>query len=56
MTSIWMGFSTVADELRAGRLQMSGSVALRESMQRWLGLSPFAKGRVPKELEPVMGK
>jgi DNA-binding HxlR family transcriptional regulator len=56
MTSIWMGFSTVADELRAGRLIMSGSAALRESMQRWLGLSPFAKGRAPKELEPVMGK
>ena len=56
MTSIWMGFSTVADELRAGRLLMTGSAVLRESMQRWLGLSPFAKGRAPKELEPAMGK
>jgi DNA-binding HxlR family transcriptional regulator len=56
MTSIWMGFSTVAEESRAGRVQMTGSVALRESMQRWLGLSPFAKGRAPKELEPAMGK
>lgn len=55
MTSIWMGFSTVGDELRADRLLISGSLPLREAMQRWLGLSPFAKGRTPKELEPSVG-
>jgi DNA-binding HxlR family transcriptional regulator len=47
MTSIWMGFTTVADELRATRLQMTGDADLRRSMQQWLGLSPFAKGKGP---------
>jgi DNA-binding HxlR family transcriptional regulator len=56
MTAIWMGFTTVADEIRAERLLMTGSVALRESMQRWLGLSPFAKGRVPAAGAAVVGK
>lgn len=45
MTAIWMGFTTVADELRAERLSLTGEPLLRQSMQRWLGLSVFAKGR-----------
>jgi DNA-binding HxlR family transcriptional regulator len=56
MTSIWMGFSTVADEMRAKRLRMTGTAELRESMQRWLGLSPFAKGKQQFIAEPVSGK
>lgn len=43
MTAIWMGLSTVADELRRGRLELTGAPALKQSMDRWLGLSPFAK-------------
>ena len=53
MTAIWMGFTTVADEIRSGRLVMTGEAGLRDSMQRWLGLSPFAKGKV---LVPIGGK
>jgi len=43
MTAIWMGHATVAGEIDAGRLTLTGGGALARSMQRWLGLSPFAK-------------
>lgn len=43
MTAIWMGITTVQAELDAGRLDLSGDMALARSMQQWLGLSPFAK-------------
>jgi DNA-binding HxlR family transcriptional regulator len=56
MTAIWMGFTTVADAVRADVLRMTGSPALRQSMQRWLGLSPFAQGREPARRELVTGK
>ncbi|MBZ8133960.1 transcriptional regulator [Afifella sp. IM 167] len=42
MTSIWMGISTVSAETASGGLKLVGDVALRDSMQQWLGLSPFA--------------
>ena len=45
MTAIWMGLTTVQDEVRAGRLELTGDAGLGRSMQRWLGLSPFAKER-----------
>jgi hypothetical protein len=38
-----MGMTTVQAELDAGRLELSGDRTLARSMQRWLGLSPFAK-------------
>ncbi|HWA51253.1 MAG TPA: helix-turn-helix domain-containing protein [Dongiaceae bacterium] len=43
MTAIWMGITTVQAELDAGRLELTGDMALARSMQQWLGLSPFAK-------------
>lgn len=43
MTSVWMGLSTVEKEVEAGALDLSGDPAIARSMQRWLGLSPFAK-------------
>jgi DNA-binding HxlR family transcriptional regulator len=43
MTAIWMGVASVEGELDAGRLLLTGDVVLQRSMQRWLGLSPFAK-------------
>jgi DNA-binding HxlR family transcriptional regulator len=43
MTAIWMGITTVQAELDAGRLDLSGDMALARSMHQWLGLSPFAK-------------
>jgi hypothetical protein len=50
MTAIWMGFTTVANELSAERLSLIGEPPLRESMQRSLGLSPFANGDHPQDL------
>lgn len=43
MTSIWMGHSTVRRELEAGRVELIGDKGVAQSMQAWLGLSPFAK-------------
>ena len=43
MTAIWMGLTDVRTELSAGRLDLSGDKQLAQSMQQWLGLSPFAK-------------
>lgn len=45
MTAIWMGLTTVRREVETGRLELSGDAALRRSMQKWLGLSPFAAER-----------
>ena len=45
MTAIWMGLTTVREEMRRGRLHLSGDSRLRSSIQIWLGLSPFASER-----------
>jgi DNA-binding HxlR family transcriptional regulator len=45
MTAIWMGFTTVAKEVEAGNVELIGDADVTRSMQRWLGLSPFAKER-----------
>lgn len=45
MTAIWMGHSTVRRELDAGRVELIGDKTIAQSMQTWLGLSPFAKER-----------
>ncbi len=42
MTSIWMGLSSVKAERRDGKLSVDGDTTLAESMQTWLGLSPFS--------------
>jgi hypothetical protein len=43
MTAIWMGFTTVTKEMEAGQVELIGDAEVARSMQRWLGLSPFAK-------------
>lgn len=43
MTAIWMGGTTVREEIAAGRLELTGEKAIARSMQTWLGLSPFAR-------------
>jgi DNA-binding HxlR family transcriptional regulator len=43
MTTVWMGLSTVQKEIDAGEIELTGDKSLAQSMQRWLGLSPFAK-------------
>jgi DNA-binding HxlR family transcriptional regulator len=40
MTAIWMGVTTVENE--KSRMTIAGKRELGRSMQRWLGLSPFA--------------
>ena len=45
MTMIWMGLSTLRDEVGAGRVQLTGSADLERSMHQWLGYSPFAVER-----------
>jgi len=51
MTAIWMGMSTVATEISAGRFDVSGDKEMSRHMQTWLGLSPFAKAQ--KAAAPV---
>lgn len=45
MTAIWMGLDTVRAAKAREALIVSGDPALEANMQRWLGLSPFAKER-----------
>ena len=42
MTAIWMGLASLSDEVRVGRVQLTGDAGLARSMKIWLGLSPFA--------------
>ena len=46
MTAIWMGLDTVRAALREERMILTGDRQLADSIESWLGLSPFAK--VPK--------
>jgi DNA-binding HxlR family transcriptional regulator len=43
MTAVWMGLSTVQKEIDAGQIELIGDKNVAQSMQHWLGLSPFAK-------------
>jgi len=43
MTAVWMGLSTVQKEMSAGQVELIGDKDIAQSMQQWLGLSPFAK-------------
>lgn len=43
MTSVWMGLSTVEQEMKSRQIELIGDKDIAKSMQTWLGLSPFAK-------------
>jgi len=43
MTAVWMGMTTVRKEIAAGQIELIGDKQIAQSMQQWLGLSPFAK-------------
>jgi DNA-binding HxlR family transcriptional regulator len=43
LTAIWMGVASIRHEVEAGRLELLGDVQVARNMERWLGLSPFAK-------------
>ena len=42
MTAIWMGIETVREARESDRLMLTGDRDLIDTMERWLGLSPFA--------------
>ena len=42
MTAIWMGIETVRQAQASDELKLTGHRDLIETMERWLGLSPFA--------------
>ncbi len=42
MTAIWMGIETVRSARAAGELQLTGDRELVDTIECWLGLSPFA--------------
>jgi DNA-binding HxlR family transcriptional regulator len=42
MTAIWMGIETVREARAAEQLMLTGDRELIDTMERWLGLSPFA--------------
>ncbi|MCJ8517335.1 DNA-binding HxlR family transcriptional regulator [Pseudorhizobium tarimense] len=42
MTAVWMGLTTIREELNAGRLEVEGDPALVRNLPEWLGLSKFA--------------
>jgi hypothetical protein len=43
MTAIWMGHDTVRKAVEGGQVKLTGDKGLARHMQKWLGLSPFAK-------------
>jgi hypothetical protein len=43
MTAIWMGYETVRHAIDRQKLIATGDPRIADHMQRWLGLSPFAK-------------
>jgi DNA-binding HxlR family transcriptional regulator len=49
MTAIWMGVETVIQALKEETMKLDGDKELINTMQKWLGLSPFAatERRVP---------
>ena len=55
MTSVWMGHTTMRQEIEAGKIELVGDQSIAKSMQTWLGLSPFAqeKSRVAEQRRKV---
>jgi DNA-binding HxlR family transcriptional regulator len=43
MTAVWMGLATVRTEVEGRQIELIGDKDIAQSMQQWLGLSPFAK-------------
>jgi hypothetical protein len=43
MTAVWMGLATVRTEVEGRKIELIGDKDIAQSMQQWLGLSPFAK-------------
>ena len=46
MTAVWMGHSTLAAQIEAGTIELTGDRTIAQAMKGWLGLSPFAKDKL----------
>jgi len=54
MTAIWMGYDRVTDAVDERRLILTGADDLTDSIESWLGLSPFAKTARVQTVEPAL--
>jgi hypothetical protein len=43
MTAVWMGLTSLAKEIEAGNVEITGERALERSMPAWFRLNPLAK-------------
>jgi len=43
MTAVWMGISSIRQEVEADRMELLGDRQVEHNMEQWLGLSPFAR-------------
>ena len=43
LTAVWMGVTSIRKEIDTGQIELIGERSIADSMQQWLGLSPFAK-------------
>ncbi len=43
LTAVWMGISTLRQEVESGRVELLGDRQVSRNMEQWLGLSPFAR-------------
>jgi DNA-binding HxlR family transcriptional regulator len=46
MTSVWMGASTLKQEVARGSIEIIGDRVAAAAFPKWLGLSPFARDKV----------
>jgi DNA-binding HxlR family transcriptional regulator len=48
LTAVWMGHATLKAEIDAGNITLAGDRAMTRSIHGWLGLSVFARDRLPE--------
>jgi DNA-binding HxlR family transcriptional regulator len=49
LTQVWLGDLSVRSVLASGKLMLDGPRIFRQSFERWLGLSAFARVKRPKQ-------
>lgn len=54
MTAVWIGYDRVADAVAERRLILTGDDGMTQSVESWLGLSPFAKTAPAKVSEAAL--
>jgi DNA-binding HxlR family transcriptional regulator len=43
LTAVWMGLAVLRQEVEAGRIELLGDMRVARDMEKWLGLSVFAR-------------